>query len=852
MSVTPGGSSDPRHAAIVVFARWAERQASSEGESFEELFAASPALADELRAVRSEWEKVQSLLDELGLTRSLGERLRQRYGSQADPGISLEGEGESGKTGDFTSEVFRRLAGRRGEIGRYRLQGEIASGGQGAILRVWDEDLRRHLAMKVLLGQAELGRSGDTPPVDSRTLGRFLEEAQVTGQLDHPGIVPVHELGLDSAGRVYFTMKLVQGKTLQEVFDLAEKEREGWTRTRVLSVLLKVCEAMAYAHHKGVVHRDLKPANVMVGRFGEVFVMDWGLAKVLGRAETKDVRLVPLPKTSSLQSERQEADSGPDSPLLTMDGDVVGTPAYMAPEQAQGKVDAIGPHTDVYAVGAMLYHLLARQMPYCAPDMRVSNRTILAMVLQGPPAPLHALQKDIPAELEAICEKAMARDSAQRYGDTSAQAEDLGAYIENRVVRAYETGAIAEARKWIGRNKELAASLAAAFLILVAGVIGTTNFAVDAGEQAKRADDKAQEARQLAKSEAEARQRAQESSTEANRLKDEAVIREKEATARADALWAIEELKHFKTLDDDLEYARSQDRPAYVWWLEQAHELVDGRPADPARGLQKKPSLEDHRRLLERIHGEAHAPTGADLAADRAGHPKAKELETERAELLWTSRMLGLEPWPEESEIEATPASAGASPDAAALNDQARKLVDPDARVFGREIEAHGFAWRAVDGAADKYRAMYRDTLAWALLWAGKIDEALAEERSAIEEVGSEKRSEYEGYLRRIELAAQPFRDGSAVARREALVAEVSALEEQVAERRTFRFDDREKEWWNAHLSELLQDLDQLRDRTTLAERSVRSPEAKAKWSDGIDAIARSDEYGGLRLTPQL
>jgi len=184
----------------------------------------------------------------------------------------------------------------------------------GAILKVWDEDLRRSLAMKVILGKGDGAIGGETPPVDRRLLARFLEEAQVTGQLDHPGIVPVHELGLDAEGRVYFTMKLVKGRDLKQIFELAFEEREGWNETRALGVILKVCEAMAYAHKKGVIHRDLKPANVMVGGFGEVFVMDWGLARVLGQKDTHDLRLQPVAATSSLATERrEERQDAPDS-----------------------------------------------------------------------------------------------------------------------------------------------------------------------------------------------------------------------------------------------------------------------------------------------------------------------------------------------------------------------------------------------------------------------------------------------------------------------------------------------------------------------------------------------------------
>jgi serine/threonine protein kinase len=160
--------------------------------------------------------------------KSLAARLRERFGPDVDPGISLEPEGETAAPSDFSSEVLRRLASRPDASSRYRLQGEVAQGGMGAILRIWDQDLRRHLAMKVMLGRVPPAdaapahptetRQAETPPIPARSIGRFLEEAQVTGQLDHPGILPVHELGLDRNGRVYFTKKIVKGEDLKYVF----------------------------------------------------------------------------------------------------------------------------------------------------------------------------------------------------------------------------------------------------------------------------------------------------------------------------------------------------------------------------------------------------------------------------------------------------------------------------------------------------------------------------------------------------------------------------------------------------------------------------------------------------------
>jgi serine/threonine protein kinase len=369
------------------------------------------------------------------------------------------------------SQVVERLRARTRPADRYESKGEIARGGMGAIHRVFDQDLRRTLAMKVMLDvEAQAGESASQLSATSRRCARFLEEAQITGQLDHPGIVPVHEMGLDDQGRLFFTMKLVKGRDLREILELLREGKEGWNLTRALNVLLRVCEAMAFAHEKGVIHRDLKPANIMVGRFGEVYVMDWGLAKVLGRPDPHDVRLaVPDASRSIVRTERKEmADVEPDSSLATMDGDVVGTPCYMAPEQAKGRLEDIGPHSDVYSLGSMLYQVLSGQMPYVPPNEKVSPHTVLGLLIQAPPKPLAEIARNVPDELVAICEKAMARDVRERYPSMLGVAEDLRAFLEGRVVKAHETGAVAEFKKWIARNRGFATAVAAAIVAVLA------------------------------------------------------------------------------------------------------------------------------------------------------------------------------------------------------------------------------------------------------------------------------------------------------------------------------------------------------------------------------------------------
>jgi WD40 repeat protein/serine/threonine protein kinase len=424
----------------------------------------------------------------------MGEKERM----ESDPDGTLPAETPEPEQGEGASaQVLERLQNRIGKESRYQILGEFARGGMGAILKVWDQDLRRTLAMKVVLGKAEPEEKGSTPAVDEKSLGRFLEEAQITGQLDHPGIVPVYELGMDTDGQVYFTMRLVKGIELGEVFELVREGKDGWTHARAVGTILKVCEAMAFAHSKDVIHRDLKPANIMVGKYGEVYVMDWGLARTKDAGDKKDLRLRPAPNESlsAVRTDRRE-ESGSDSPLMTMDGDVVGTPGYMSPEQARGDLEAMGPPSDVYAIGAILYHLLAGHMPYAPPGSKLNAYGVWALVQNGPPMKLDAIANNAPVELIAICEKAMERQIADRYPDMGAMAEDLQAYIEGRVVKAHRTGAVVELKKWVSRNKPLAAAL-----VLAVGGLGGIGYVQTQGRKVaeherERADTKANEALQ--------------------------------------------------------------------------------------------------------------------------------------------------------------------------------------------------------------------------------------------------------------------------------------------------------------------------------------------------------------------
>ncbi len=623
----PHDESERLQAVARLYAEYLERRKCGERLGLEEFCAAHGEHAEALKRFDLEWERWKTVFDVLASSRGepgskrLAEELRERFGD-VDPGVSLGGERPTEDSGP-SSELLKRLRAHAPKNTRYRLLGEVGRGGMGAVVRVWDEDLRRTLAMKVVLGREDAAGKGPTPPVDSRMLGRFLEEAQVTGQLDHPGIVPVHELGLGSDGQVYFTMRLVRGEDLKAVFAHVSSGHEGWNTTRALGVLLRVCEAMAYAHAKGVIHRDLKPANIMVGRYGEVYVMDWGLARVSGSKDLHDVRLKDAPVTSqSIQTERREerADT-PDSPLVTMDGDVVGTPAYMSPEQAMGKVKELGPASDVYAVGAMLYHLLALEaleMPYVPKGARMSARSVHLAVVQGAPPSLTSLAPKAPAELVAIIEKAMSREISARYPNMDALASDLRAYLEGRVVSAYESGSWAEAKKWVQRNKPLTVAAAAALLALVGGITLITL------EQRKTAQANLELGRTVG------------------------IMR---VQARKSALIALaQQLGRFRARCRSVDGLERLGKPTWLWWLEEADRLLDGREENRSNGIDWSPGHDEVRAKLAELRDRALPWSDADRARDIAANPaqvKLSRIVQERDKELGDSASSELKPTPE-------------------------------------------------------------------------------------------------------------------------------------------------------------------------------------------------------------
>jgi serine/threonine-protein kinase len=297
---------------------------------------------------------------------------------------------------------------------RLQLFGEIARGGMGAVLKGRDVDLGRDLAVKVLLE-----KHSDHPDL----MRRFIEEAQIAGQLQHPGIVPIYELGAFADRRPYFAMKLVKGRTLAAV--LADRGEASCDRMGLLGILLQVAQTMAYAHARGVIHRDLKPSNIMVGSFGEVQVMDWGLAKVLPKGGRADDATAGQDGSETVIATPR---SGSD-PDLSQAGSVMGTPAYMAPEQARGEVDAIDKRADVFALGSMLCEVLTGEPAFTGRSSAEIQRKAARGDLDDAWTRLESCEADV--ELVSLAIDCLAPEPDDRPREASVFVDRLSSYLRS-------------------------------------------------------------------------------------------------------------------------------------------------------------------------------------------------------------------------------------------------------------------------------------------------------------------------------------------------------------------------------------------------------------------------------------
>jgi tetratricopeptide (TPR) repeat protein len=433
-----------RDALIAAMHAWVLAKHRPLGELLEEQRALSPAQRQALDLVAAEHlkahgDEAQRSLAAVAHHSTLGDLAQ----SLADPDLqaSLAAAGATLATTVDTRPMEDGL--------RYRVVRPHAQGGLGVVSVARDAELGREVAFKEI--QARFAG-------DNIQRGRFVREAEITGGLEHPGIVPVYGLGRYADGRPYYAMRFIRGESLQEATRKLHAGEARYTLRDLLTRFVAVCNAVAYAHSRGVIHRDLKPANVMLGPFGETLVVDWGLAKVVGRESAED---------ESLAEGTLRPPSGEDS--LTQAGSHLGTPAFMSPEQARGEVTALGPSTDVYSLGATLYAVLTGKPPVQGRDIA----EVLEKVQQGDWRPARKAKRSVPRALDAVCRKAMALQAADRYATALELAVDVEHWLADDPVSAWREPWPTRAGRWVRRHRtKVAAAVAASFVALLLGGAG--------------------------------------------------------------------------------------------------------------------------------------------------------------------------------------------------------------------------------------------------------------------------------------------------------------------------------------------------------------------------------------------
>ena len=325
---------------------------------------------------------------------------------------------------------------------KYTIVKELARGGMGTVYLAEDSELARQVAIKVLNPEV----------VDEDDRQRMLREAQVIARLEHPGIVPVHDVGMLDDGRIYYAMKYVRGRRLDEYI------AQGDSINDRLRKFQAVCDAVAFAHSNGVVHRDLKPQNIMIGAFGEVLVLDWGVAKLMqrggdegtGRRGEEEKQGWGETVTGGSGDEVSESPLPPVVPSrhlsvptsLSANGAVIGTLGYMAPEQARGETDLVDERSDVYSLGVILYFLLTKQPPKASVDDAHRRRP-------------REVDSKITKQAEAVCLRAMARDRKERYERAVDLSADIGRLLDAEPVSAYREGVVDKLGRWLSKNRFL-------------------------------------------------------------------------------------------------------------------------------------------------------------------------------------------------------------------------------------------------------------------------------------------------------------------------------------------------------------------------------------------------------------
>jgi serine/threonine-protein kinase len=380
-----------------------------------------------------------------------------------------------------------------------------SEGGIGQIWVAHDQSLGREVALKELKPER----------ADQESIrARFVDEARITGQLEHPGVVPVYQLvNATNEHPAYYTMRLVRGRNLADAIQAYHRQRQAsragpLALRALLTNYITICNTVAYAHARGVLHRDLKPQNIVLGDFGEVVVLDWGLAKLMGHNETRDT-MAPL----SIETDMSRGQ--------TMTGQVLGTPSYLAPEQAEGRLDLLDERADVYGLGAILLEILTGEPPFFGKN---ATETLRRVVHEPLILPRHRVD-GVPAPLEAVCVKALSKSPSERYGSALEVAREIEHFLADEPVSAWPEPLWLRARRWLARHRAVAAATAATVLAATL-TLGVSTVRLSAANERER---------QAREREREARLRAEESFT----LAKEAVDRGFTRVSEADQLKAL-------------------------------------------------------------------------------------------------------------------------------------------------------------------------------------------------------------------------------------------------------------------------------------------------------------------------
>ncbi len=531
---------------------WMLRKSTSLAELLVEQKALTPDTRDLLEALVDKHLALHNgdPQQSLAALSSIG-TVRDNLTQLGDPDIeaSLNHVSAAWPARDDDTPTFPAGAGSSTSAGRrFRILRPHAEGGLGRILVARDEELHREVALKEMLSRHAH---------DTESRARFLMEAEITGGLEHPGVVPIYGLGQYADGRPFYAMRFIRGDSLKEAIERFHRDdarsveppqqpadarqpadtapppeqADKPSRPRafdsvefrkLLGRFIDVCNAVEYAHSRGVLHRDLKPGNIMLGKYGETLVVDWGLAKPLGRREGST--------NEGETTLRPESGSGSHP---TQFGSAVGTPAYMSPEQAAGELDAMGPASDVYSLGATLYCLLAGRSPFSGP----SAGEVLRRVQKGDYEPVHSVRPDVPKPLQAICQRAMARSPRHRYASPSALAEDIERWLADEPVSAFQEPLPMRARRWLRRHPKTIAALAATVLVGLSSMIGIAAVVSAKNQQLELANynlGQSNEAERQAKEDALAAQRAAEEARIAAEKASQLEVAAKEAAVAAE------------------------------------------------------------------------------------------------------------------------------------------------------------------------------------------------------------------------------------------------------------------------------------------------------------------------------